>query len=100
MGNALGTSYFIEYEKKQPNDKIKLRKDIDSIFSVINMSISNYEKKSIINKINTDNNNVKLDYHFIQIFLKSKEIWESTKRLFDPTIGNIVNAYGFGVRKE
>ena len=98
-GYALGTSYFIEYEKKEFNDKIKLRKDIDSIFNVINMSISNYEKKSIINKINTDNNNVKLDYHFIEIFLKSKEIWESTKGYFDPTIGNIVNAYGFGVKK-
>ena len=67
-GYALGTSYFIEYEKKESSDEIKLRKDIDSIFNVINMSISNYEKKSIINKINSDNNNVKLDFHFIEIF--------------------------------
>ena len=42
--------------------------DIDSIFNVINMSISNYEIKSIVNKVNTHNNNVKLDYHFIEIF--------------------------------
>ena len=73
--------------KKEFNDKIKLRKDIDSIFNVINMSISNYEKKSIVNKVNTHNNNVKLDYHFIEIFSKSKEIWESTKGYFDLQLG-------------
>ena len=31
--------------------------------------------------------------------VESKEIWKSTKGYFDPTIGNIVNAYGFGVKK-
>lgn len=98
-GYALGTSYFIEYEKKQPNDKIKLRKDIDSIFNDINMSISTYEKTSIINSVNNNNNNVILDPYFTEIFLKSKEIWKLTKGYFDPTIGNIVNAFGFGVKK-
>ena len=98
-GYALGTSYFIEYEKKQFNDKIKLRKDIDSIFNDINMSISTYEKTSIINSVNNNNNNVILDPYFTEIFLKSKEIWKLTKGYFDPTIGNIVNAFGFGVKK-
>ena len=98
-GYALGTSYFIEYEKKQPDDKIKLRKDIDSIFNDINMSISTYEKKSIINSINNNNKNVIPDPYFTEIFLKSKKIWKLTKGYFDPTIGNIVNAFGFGVKK-
>jgi thiamine biosynthesis lipoprotein len=37
-----------------------------------------------------------LDVHFEKVFLASKEIFESTQGAFDPSIGNVVNAWSFG----
>ena len=34
-----------------------------------------------------------------KVYKKAKEIWEKTEGYFDPTVGALVNAYGFGPEK-
>ena len=92
-GDALGTTYNIILDSRL--DKSDLSKSIDSIFNVINNSMSTYLESSIISGVNK-NIQTQLDEHFIKVFNKSKEVWEESDRYFDPTVGVLVNAYGFG----
>lgn len=91
-GEALGTTYSVNYFSKS---KKEFKKGFDSIFEVINSSMSTYLKDSKISKLN-DGEELELDTHFKKVFLKSKEIYIKTNGYFDPSIGILVNAYGFG----
>ena len=92
-GDALGTTYNIILDSRL--DKSDLSKSIDSIFNVINNSMSTYLESSIISGVN-NNIQTQLDEHFIKVFNKSKEVWKESDKYFDPTVGILVNAYGFG----
>ncbi len=97
-GNALGTFYSIKYERLNI-DRSKVQNGIDSIFFEINNSLSTYISNSDISRINNGDTLLKVDKHFRKVYIKSKEIWEATNGYFDPTVGSIVNAYGFGPKK-
>ncbi len=91
-GNALGTTYSVNYYASAQKD---FKKGFDSVFAVINNSMSTYIKDSRISRLN-DGEKVKIDQHFKKVFKKSKEIYSNTSGYFDPSIGILVNAYGFG----
>jgi thiamine biosynthesis lipoprotein len=91
-GNALGTTYSINYFSKSEKN---IQSGFDSIFEVINHSMSTYLESSLISRLNSGED-VKLDQHFRKVFLRSKEIYKITNGYFDPSIGILVNAYGFG----
>ena len=40
-----------------------------------------------------------VDHHFRAVFEKATEVWKATGGYFDPTVGALVNAYGFGPAK-
>ena len=63
------------------------------------MSLSTYRNDSKISKINAGDTTVVADHLFIENFRISDEIYKATNGLFDPTIGVLVNAYGFGPNK-
>ena len=97
-GNALGTYYKIIYTDTKPLEN--LTQLTDSIFSEINQSMSTYISNSDISKINKEINSVEIDNHFKKVFNESKIIWKSTNGFFDPTIGLLSKAYGFGPENE
>ncbi|MBR98482.1 MAG: thiamine biosynthesis protein ApbE [Flavobacteriaceae bacterium] len=99
IGTALGTSYSIKYEQSII-DRLKVQDGIDSIFFEINNSLSTYIPNSDISRINKGDTTVRVDKHFKRVYNKSKEIWKLTNGYFDPTVGSIVNAYGFGPKKQ
>ncbi len=92
-GPALGTGYSIIYLTKEPLD---LQKDIDSVFSVVNRSMSTYIPDSDISKINQGDSTVVVDEMFREVFLLSKDVYRETDGYFDPTVGILVDAWGFG----
>ncbi|MEO1010856.1 MAG: FAD:protein FMN transferase [Bacteroidota bacterium] len=93
MGGALGTSYSIIYLTPE---KLDYQKEIDSVFGAINRSLSTYLPNSDISKINKGDTTVVLDHMFQEVFTLSKEVYARTKGYFDPTVGVLVNAWGFG----
>lgn len=95
-GRALGTTYHITYKQK---NKIGSKK-IDSLIFLVNKSLSTYIPNSDISKINKGDTTVVIDAMFQEVFEKSKRIYRETKGAFDPTIGDLVNAWGFGPGKE
>lgn len=95
-GFAQGSTYQISYI--HPNE-LKLKQQIDSIVEVIDQSMSNYKDGSLINQINNNENHL-LDAHFLKVFRASKEIWQETDGLFDPSVGELFNLWGFGEAKR
>ena len=96
-GFALGTTYNIQYVANASVDKVQT--GIDSILNVINKSLSTYLPQSDISMINRGDTTVVVDYHFRAVFEKATEVWNATGGYFDPTVGALVNAYGFGPGK-
>ena len=91
-GPVFGTSYSIQYYSE---DVLDLQNGIDSLFYMLNKSMSTYQTNSAISKLNRNEANL-VDTHFITVFNASKIIYTQTEGAFDPTIGNLVNAWDFG----
>jgi len=66
----------------------------------MNTSLSTYIPVSDISRINKGDTTVVVDDLFLEVFEKSKKIYKETEGYFDPTVGNLVNAWGFGPKKE
>ena len=99
QGYALGTTYSISYVSNSLTPKLLTQK-IDSIFQVINQSLSTYQADSDISKINRGDSLLVIDQHFENVYNKASEVWEHSQGFFDPTVGALVNAYGFGPGKS
>jgi len=91
-GPVFGTSYSVKYYS---NSSLNFESQFDSLFYVINKSMSTYQVNSDISKINRNEDAI-VDQHFINVFEASKEIYNETDGAFDPTIGAVVNAWNFG----
>lgn len=95
-GEAQGSTYGIKYISNSDKD---LQQSVDSILEVIDLSMSTYRPESIISKINRGER-VQIDNHFENVFKASQTIWEQSDGMFDPTVGILVNAWGFGANKN
>ncbi|RRQ47805.1 FAD:protein FMN transferase [Maribacter algicola] len=92
-GEALGTSFNIIY---LASEELDLGKNIDSVFTAVNRSLSTYIHDSDISKINRGDSLVVVDNMFREVFELSRKVYKETRGYFDPTVGTLVNAWGFG----
>ena len=96
-GLVFGTSYHISYQTKT---RQSLQSSIDSLFVLVNKSLSTYIPSSDISKINSGDTTIVVDDFFVEVFEKSKRIYKNTEGYFDPTVGSLVNAWGFGPKHD
>ncbi|MGM0635616.1 MAG: FAD:protein FMN transferase [Bacteroidota bacterium] len=92
-GEALGTTFQVQFFN---DEMIDLSTKIDSTFQTINQSLSTYISTSDISKINKGDSTIQVDHQFVDNFKTAKHIHKQTQGYFDPTVGVLVNAYGFG----
>lgn len=97
QGEAQGSTYAIKYIA---TEEVTSKKEIDSLLTAFDLSLSTYRPDSKISKINAGDSTVVVDDFFIKTFEVSNQIFQETNGLFDPTIGVLVNAYGFGPNKK
>jgi len=91
-GEALGTTYsIIAYA----NEDLELNQSLSEIFDRLNQSMSTYHPQSDISRINRGER-VQVDSLFRFMFEKSAQINSLTSGYFDPTVGILVDAWGFG----
>ncbi len=93
QGDAFGTTYSIKFYSE---NKMNIEKAIDSIVYQINRSVSTYQSNSVISKVNNGDSTIKVDQIFIDNYTISKEVHKVSQGYFDPTVGVLRNAYGFG----
>lgn len=92
-GEAQGTSYTIKYRGKGVSD---YQQSVDSIFQVIDQSLSTYVEQSTISKFNRQNELVTNDAHFIRMVFESKDLRDISGGAFEPAVFPLVKAWGFG----
>ncbi len=95
-GHALGTTFHITYQEVTTIGE----KQIDSLIHLVNKSMSTYIPNSDISKINHGDTTVIIDDMFLEVFNKSDKVYKETSGAFDPTVGVLVNAWGFGPENE
>lgn len=98
QGEAFGTTYAVTYFGKV-NEATHIQKGIDSVIYVMNKSLSTYLRTSDISKINRGDSTVVVDQMFKEVYTLSRKLHTLTQGYFDPTIGVLRNAYGFGDTK-
>lgn len=100
QGDAFGTTYTIQYfsltNSKIDSEEFNIEKGIDSVIHVVNKSVSTYMQNSDISRINRGDTTVLADNIFKDIFRISETVYTNSHGYFDPTIGVLRNAYGFG----
>src|SRR5690606_29918673 len=93
QGDAFGTTYNIQFYSEK---NIDFKKGLDSVIDAVNHSVSTYIPESDISKVNKGDSTVVVDSIFREVFEISWEVNQKTNGYFDPTIGVLRNAYGFG----
>lgn len=96
-GNTIGTTFTVRYLGDEAH---KYETQIDSLTAAINKSASTYIPTSDLSKINKGDTTVLVDANLREIFIKSEKIYKETEGAFDPTVGILVNAWGFGPGKQ
>jgi thiamine biosynthesis lipoprotein len=95
-GFAQGASYSIIYFA---SDSIVSKQAVDSIFKVIDNSMSLYKKGSVINNFNSSKGGIVIDEHLKKVVERSIETYKQSDGSFDITVKPLVKLWGFGAEK-
>jgi thiamine biosynthesis lipoprotein len=88
QGRAQGTTFSIIYDKKYD-----FTTSIDSIFHMIDSSMSLWDSTSTISKINANKYDGIVDAHFQKVFMTAMEVSKETNGYFDITVGPLIKAW-------
>ena len=92
FGSTQGSYYSITYFDEQNRD---FHQDFDSIFKEIENTLSLWDENSIIRRVNRNDTTVVLNKIFIDNFNYAMRAAELSDGYFDPTVGPLVQAWGF-----
>ncbi len=96
-GFTMGT---IVYNVKYLGGTNDLKNEIDLVLNELNQSLSTYIPDSEISQLNAEGQlNFESDY-FYPVLRISNEVFLKTDQTFDPSIGPLVQAWGFGPDKK
>jgi thiamine biosynthesis lipoprotein len=96
-GQAQGTTFNIRYDDPQERD---FSGPVDSLFRLIDHSMSLWDTSSIITAMNRNSPDAKADEHFSRVFKRSLAVSAETGGAFDITVGPLVRAWGFSIKKN
>lgn len=96
QGKVFGTFYNITYQQPQGKD---LNDSIIKAFQVFDASLSTFNPNSTISKINRNESNLS-DRFFDKMYIEAQKVSVLTNGAFDITVAPLVNAWGFGFKKE
>jgi len=92
-GPVYGSTYHITYEYKP---SVTLEKEIVTILERINVSMSTYDPKSTLSRINHNDTSARLDPDLKRVLDAGFRVSELSGGAFDMTVAPLVNAWGFG----
>lgn len=92
-GMVFGTVYNITYEYDSD-----LKDDIKAVMDSVNNSLSPFNDKSVITKVNQSSGSIAVDGMFAEVFCMAEKISKDTDGAFDITVAPLVNLWGFGFK--
>lgn len=96
-GEAQGTTFSITYRDSLSRN---FDKPVDSLFHLIDRSMSLWDSTSLISRINRNDSVTAVDSHFAAVFHLAQQISRETEGAFDITVGPLVKAWGFSAKKN
>jgi len=93
QGQTQGTYYIITYYDAAGRI---FQKETDSLLHVFDMVASMWIDSSLISRVNRNETTNVDDPDFTALFNQSEHIYLKSDGAFDPTVGPLVNAWGFG----
>jgi len=97
-GQTMGTIVYNVKFMGQGDELFK--QDIDDLLKAFNESLSTYIPDSEIATLNTSGQLTYASDYFYPVLEKSREVFEITGGAYDPTVGPLIRAWGFGPDKE
>ncbi len=96
-GKTMGTSYSIKYTGTNNITKT----EIDNRLTAINKIMSNWDENSEISKLNNAqiSKPIKISAELFFVLKEAKKAYNKTDGYFDVTIGNLIETWGFGIKK-
>jgi len=82
------------------DEVVNHQKAIDSLLTDFNQSLSTYVKDSEISTLNNEGELTYQSEFFYPVLKSSQEIYQITSGAYDPTVGPLVNLWGFGPGKK
>jgi len=92
-GQTMGTTYRVVYLDGEKRD---FKASIDSVLALFNHALSTYIPESELSQFNQNDSLVFRSPYMLPVLKKSQEVYERSGGAFDPTVGPLVNAWGFG----
>ena len=97
QGQAQGSTYTIQFEVPKTFDVKQLHTEVSQLLTSIDESMSTYVESSIISGLNRSEGDwFQVDDLFMRVLLSAIDVAQETEGAFDPTIGSVVQLWGFG----
>ncbi len=96
-GYAQGSTFQIKYRVLEGKD---YSEEIQGIFEAIDASMSTYQPHSLISMINKGDTLVEVDSLFQKVLQRALAVSKESGGQFDPTVGPLVELWGFGLSKR
>ena len=93
-GSVWNTLFTVKYESEY-----NLEDSVYRMFECIDNSLSVFNRESIVSLVNSSDS-VEIDEHFNTVFETSKKISSYSHGRFDPTVGRLIDLWGFGKDKS
>ena len=93
----MGTTYQVTYPSQLRNKTVAM--ETEALLAEINHSMSTYDPASMISALNASTDISAwhpVDRHFEIVFRRSREVYDDSGHTFNPAVGPLVNAWGFG----
>jgi thiamine biosynthesis lipoprotein len=96
-GSKMGTTYHVTIVADQPAPA-DLAEQIDQVLSAVDQSMSTYKSQSELSQFNRlpIDEQVKASDQLWAVLQTSEKVWQQSAGAFDPTVGPVVDLWGFG----
>ena len=96
-GSKMGTTYHVTVVADQPAPD-DLAERIDAVLDIVDHSMSTYKAASELSQFNdlAVGSSQQISADFARVLAVSKTVWQLSGGAFDPTVGPLVDLWGFG----
>jgi len=97
-GYTQGNAYSVKYNARGINvSNEKVSHTVDSLLNSIEMSLSGYNKGSLLSRLN-EGERIVPDDILLDVYDRSRKCWAESDGTFDVAAGPLFNAWGFGFK--